>query len=236
MTGDNNKETSIIPISSTDLVRVGNSIAITNKIIKEHEQRIIISKLDTVKIGNQEWMIKNLDEDRYRNGDPIPLVTDATVWGTLTIGAYCFYNNNPENATKYGKLYNWHAVNDPRGLAPAGWHIPSDAEWISLADCLGGYESAGRAMKETGTSHWTHWKHKDAYATNSSGFTGLPCGSRSGTGDTFTNIGEWGHWWSSTEDSISKAWYCSLYYREGRLYRNNYFVKRLGFSVRCLRD
>lgn len=97
MTEYNKKENSIIPISSTDLVRVGNSIEIVNKIIKEHEQRIVIRKFDTVKIGNQEWMVKNLDVDRYRNGDPIPMVTNDEEWNSLTTGAYCYFNNDPTN-------------------------------------------------------------------------------------------------------------------------------------------
>ena len=90
-----------------------------------------------VTICNQYWMPKNLDVDHYRNGDPIPQVTDPEVWGTLTTGAWCYYNNDPANGAVYGKLYNWYAVNDPRGLAPAGWHIPTEAEMIVMSDCLG---------------------------------------------------------------------------------------------------
>ena len=121
-------------------------------------------------------MDKNLDVDRYRNGDPIPKVTDPTAWVALTTGAYCYYNNDSATyAATYGKLYNWYAVNDPRGLAPAGWHIPSDAEWATIETCLGGASVAGGEMKETGT---IHWQSPNTGATNSSGFTGLPGGYR----------------------------------------------------------
>ena len=82
-------------------------------------------------------MLKNLDVSKYRNGDDIPQVTDATTWANLTTGAWCYYENNTANGTVYGKLYNWFAVNDPRGLAPSGWHIPSQAEWVTLQNCLG---------------------------------------------------------------------------------------------------
>ncbi len=92
----------------------------------------------------QSWMTTNLDVDRYRNGDPIPHVTDPLVWKTLTTGAYCYYDNDSATyAAVYGKLYNWYAVNDPRGLAPEGWHVPTDFEWTTLADCLGGTSVAG---------------------------------------------------------------------------------------------
>ena len=124
----------------------------------------------------QTWMLKNLDVDRYRNGDPIPKVTDPSIWTSLTTGAYCYYNNDSATyAATYGKLYNWYAVHDPRGLAPEGWHIPSDAEWATLETCLGGSSVAGGKMKETGTTHWTA---PNTDATNSSGFAGLPGGFR----------------------------------------------------------
>src|SRR5580765_7574137 len=98
-----------------------------------------------IKIGTQKWMSRNLDVTYYRNGDVIPHVTDPTKWQALTTGAWCWYNNDSANGAVYGKLYNWYAVNDPRGLVPAGWHIPSDAEWNTLSTYLGIY--AGGKMK-----------------------------------------------------------------------------------------
>jgi hypothetical protein len=90
----------------------------------------------TTTICDQTWMVKNLDVDHYRNGDPIPQVTDPAAWAALTTGAWCYYYNDPAIGAIYGKLYNWYAVNDPRGLAPVGWHIPTEPEWITLVNCL----------------------------------------------------------------------------------------------------
>jgi uncharacterized protein (TIGR02145 family) len=186
----------------------------------------------SVNICYELWMDKNLDVNRYRNGDPIPKVTDPTAWEALTTGAYCYYNNDSATyAATYGKLYNWYAVNDPRGLAPAGWHIPSDAEWTTLETCLGGATIAGGAMKETGT---IHWQSPNTGATNSSDFTGLPGGYRNYTG-LFGNVGEYGYWWSSTSQSGAGAWARQLRYDITDVLINSQ-AKRNGLSVRCLSD
>jgi uncharacterized protein (TIGR02145 family) len=176
-------------------------------------------------------MSKNLDVAFYRNGDPIPQVTDATAWAALTTGAWCYYNNDPTQGNKYGKLYNWYAVNDPRGLAPQGWHVPSDAEWTTLVTTLGGSSVAGGKMKEAGTLNWTT---PNTSATNESGFAGLPGGYRSFNG-SFNFVGSDGSWWSATEYFSTEAWYRYLYYNDGSL-NMNIFNKKYGFSVRCLRD
>ena len=189
-----------------------------------------LGSIPSVTICTQVWMLKNLDVSTYRNGDPIPQVTDSIQWVNLTTGAWCYYNNNSANGPVYGKLYNWYAVNDPRGLAPAGWHVPSDAEWTTLSTCLGGDLIAGGPMKEIGTTHWTP---PNTGATNTSGFTGLPGGTRNN--DTFNGVGFNGFWWSSTEYDTSIAWLRYLAYANGifgRIASN----KQCGFSVRCLRD
>ncbi len=186
----------------------------------------------TVTICSQNLAVKNLDVDRYRNGDPIPKITDNAAWVALTTGAYCYYNNDSATyAATYGKLYNWYAVNDSRGLAPAGWHIPTDAEWTILSTCLGGDAVAGGAMKEAGTVHWTS---PNTGATNSSGFTGLPGGFRN-TDGTFAGVSTNGYWWSSTEDNTANAWDRQLVYTDGNFYRFSN-LKLHGFSIRCLRD
>ena len=186
------------------------------------------SGFPTVTICSQVWMGKNLAVSNYRNGEIIPQVTDST-WSGLTTGAWCWYDNDSAtNGATYGKLYNWYAVNDPRGLAPQGWHIPTDSEWTALSTCLGGN---GGAMKETGTAHWAS---PNTGATNSSGFTGLPGGSRNSIG-TYVNIGYYGNWWSSTAYDASNAWYRYLKYTTANVYRSNY-SKTAGFSVRCVRD
>ena len=184
-----------------------------------------------ITIGNQNWAPKNLDVVTYRNGDPIPEVQAASTWSNLTTGAWCYYENNTANGTTYGKLYNWYAVNDPRGLAPNGYHIPTDAEWTTLSSYIGGTVTAGGKMKEAGTSHWLS---PNTNATNSSGFTGLPGGFRYSIG-SFYSIGAFGYWWSSSEFNTSSALYRYLYYSGGYVDRDD-LDKQNGFSLRCLRD
>jgi len=177
-----------------------------------------------VAIGNQVWTSKNLDVVTYRNGDSIPQVQDIEAWRDLTTGAWCYYENNTANGTKYGKLYNWYAVNDPRGLAPKGYHIPTDKEWTILTKNLGGESKAVTKMKST--SGW------EKNGNNTSGFAGLPGGSRMAVEDEF--IGYLGFWWSSSKE-IGLGCYIGLP-------TNNVNVTRgavspyVGYSVRCLRD
>ena len=193
----------------------------------------------TVTIGTQVWTTKNLDVATYSDGTVIPQVTDPTAWANLTTGAWCYYNNTTANGTTYGKLYNWYAVagihdTDPntpnKKLAPTGYHIPSDAEWTTLTDYLGGESVAGGKMKAT-----TLWNSPNKDATNSSGFTGLPGGYRRNIGGKFNSIGCLGNWWSSSEDGKTFAWARDLYCYNG--YATSYTTfKTDGSSVRCLRD
>jgi uncharacterized protein (TIGR02145 family) len=176
-------------------------------------------------------MEKNLDVVTYRNGDIIPQVTDPTAWAALTTGAWCYYNNDPASGAIYGKLYNWYAVNDARGLAPQGWHIPTDAEWDTLSTKLGGDPVAGFKIKTTGTTRWTT---PNTGATNESGFAGLPGGSRYNDG-SYNLVGFIGNWWSATEFNNSNAWSRNVFYTTGTFFRN-YGSKTDGFTVRCLRD
>jgi uncharacterized protein (TIGR02145 family) len=186
---------------------------------------------DSVIIGSQIWKSKNLDVITYRNGDTIPQVNDPAEWANLKTGAWCHYNNDASNNSAYGKLYNWYAINDTRGLSPEGWHIPSDAEFTILSDYLGGESVAGGKMKETG---YTHWLSPNEGATNSSGFSGLPGGYRSSNG-YYYSIRYYGYWWSSTVYDDTYAWYIYLYYNYTDLSRD-YNYKVCGFSVRCVRD
>jgi len=187
--------------------------------------------LPTIVIGTQQWMNKNLDVAFYRNGDPIPQVTDQAAWVGLTTGAWCYNYNDSTKGGVYGKLYNWYAVTDPRGLAPIGWHIPDNAEWAILEATLGGAALAGARMKEAGSDHWAM---PNTGGNNNSGFTGLPGGFRGSFG-TFDEVGTSGVWWSATENDESTAWYRYISYSSGVL--NNFTeVKQAGFSVRCIRD
>ena len=211
-------------------------------------QNANVTPLPNVTIGTQVWSSTNLDVTTYRDGTPIPQVTDPTAWAGLTTGAWCYYNNDPANGAVYGKLYNWYAVagihdaaslNNPslrKQFAPQGWHIPSDAEWTILTDFLGGESVAGGKMKSTGTiqAGTGLWESPNAAATNESGFTGLPAGYRDGVG-TFDTIGFDGLWWSSSEGDTTNAWNRFLDYNLGNAYRS-YFNKLFGFSVRCVRD
>ncbi len=185
----------------------------------------------TIKIGEQWWMAENLKVTRYRNGDPIPNVTGESAWSGLTTGAYCSYENDPANAETYGYLYNWYAVNDPRGLAPEGWHVPTDAEWKKLVEYLGGYAVAGGKLKDTGT---TLWKESNTDATNESGFSALPGGYRH-HGGYFDIADYYAYLWSSTENNRYSAWNRQLsYVYPGAL--RDYYSKRYGLSIRCIRD
>jgi uncharacterized protein (TIGR02145 family) len=202
-----------------------------------------VAVLPSVTIGTQVWTNKNLDVERYRNGDIIPQVTDPIQWAALTTGAWCWYNNDSATyAATYGRLYNWYAVNDARGMAPFGWHVPSDAEWNKLVKYLdAGADTtacnnciqstiAGGSMKST-----TGWNAPNTGTTNSSGFSGLPGGYRFDSGTLFAGIGEYGIWWCSTEYSELQCWIRFLNSYDIGVDRAHY-DKRWGFSVRCVRN
>jgi uncharacterized protein (TIGR02145 family) len=183
----------------------------------------------TVRIGTQTWASTNLNAGTFRNGDSIPEAITNQDWVTAGESgkpAWCYYNNDPANGPKYGKLYNWYAVNDPRGLAPAGWIIPGDADWSKLMYFLGGPDMSGRKMKST-----SGWKDGNI-GTNESGFTGLAGGYRVENG-TFLNLGSIGTWWSSTESKSLSAidYYLSLSSSLGR----SSSPRQRGESIRCLR-
>jgi uncharacterized protein (TIGR02145 family) len=178
-------------------------------------------------------MVENLKTTRFQNGESIPNITDDNSWATLTKGAYCDYNNLQENSAKYGHLYNWFAVNDSRKIAPAGWHIPTDAEWTTLTDYLGGESVAGGKLKEAGILNWIS---PNSSATNESGFTGLPGGLRSYSNGTFRNMGTNCYFWSSTASDDLRAWDRELFNNQTNLFRYYYDSKLYGFSIRCLKD
>ena len=186
-----------------------------------------------VKIGNQIWMSKNLDVDRFRNGDVIPEVKNAKQWrkaGKNKKAVFCYYEYDSKNGKVYGKLYNWFAVNDPRGLAPAGFHVPSDAEWTVLTEFIGGEYVAGEKLKST--SGWANGGNGNG--DNSSGFNGLPGGLCNFDG-YFDDVADYGYFWSSSEDSACNAWYRDLANNNARVGRSSGY-KYNGLSVRCLRD
>jgi uncharacterized protein (TIGR02145 family) len=186
-------------------------------------------------------MAENLKTIVYANGDTIPNISNDDQWYDQTTGAFASYNNNNQNQNTYGILYNWFAISDPRKVCPTGWHVPSDAEWDILIAYLdpssnlpvNGTQSiiAGGKMKSTGTQHWYF---PNSYATNQSGFSGLPGGGRSLFGD-FVNLNLYGTWWSSTQKSSIDVWNRTLSYNNGEVIRSGSFMGQ-GSSVRCIKD
>lgn len=198
----------------------------------------------TIKIGNQWWMAENLKVTHYRNGDPIPNVTDNGQWSNLNTGAWCAYANDVANADTYGLLYNWFAVNDSRNIAPEGWHVPTDREWKQLEMALGmsrdeaddtGWRGTNEGSKLAGNAElWNNGDLKNNAEFGSSGLSGLPGGYRLGYG-LFAGLGLYAAFWSSTEYLSSYAWYRSLLYNSTDVARYD-TSKEVGFSVRCVRD
>lgn len=188
----------------------------------------------TVKINQQTWLGQNLIVSHFRNGDPIPQVSTDEEWekaGNDQKPAWCYYENSNDQGKVYGKLYNWYAVNDKRGLAPKGYHIPTDEEWKNMSSYLGGGEKAGGKLKEKGM---THWKIPNAAATNSSGWNGLPGGLNYSFG-TFVGMGSTGYWWTSIENGDVTANVYSLSFENSTLF-DLFLNKGVGLSVRCIKD
>jgi len=199
-----------------------------------------------VKIGDQIWMAENLKVTHYRNGDEIPRITDKYEWSKIKNGAYCNYNNIDSYSNIYGRLYNWFAVNDSRGIAPEGWHIPTDQEWMELERYLGmsytdasskGWgrgSSVGDKLKEKGSDHWNYG------GNNETGFTALPGGDRTmdnsySSPSSFNDIHDLSAFWTSTEYGLYMAWYRGLGDIRSDVFRYT-GMKQYGFSVRCIKN
>lgn len=187
----------------------------------------------TVTIGKQTWMVKNLDVDTFRNGDPIPQAKTDAEWKKASqdhAPAWCYLDNIPTNGKIYGKLYNWFAVTDSRGLAPKGYKVPTKDDWHELMEFAGGQQVAGKKLKSQ-----TGWPD-NGNGSNESGFTGLPGGIRyhSGHFDTFR---KYGHWWTSTNLPPIWAWQYYMTSRGDEIgYYSKDFGKGAGLSVRCLKE
>lgn len=196
-------------------------------------QIILIASIgysQSITIGKQVWMTKNLDVDKFQNGDPIPQAKTEEEWKNALKNkqpAWCYYDNNNSISSKYGKLYNWFAVNDPRGLAPKGWHVPTALEWTELVTYLGNQSIAGKKMKSK--DGWPN----NCNGTNESGFTGYPGGYRDNKG-IFIGSGKRAQWWSSTKGfeaahSIDIDFFNAITRNIGTDWGN-------GLSVRCLKN
>jgi len=221
------------PLKSTRIITADNRIdkAVKGKLTDPRDGG---ETYPTVLIGSQNWMAENLDVGTFLNGDIIPQAQTMADWekaGNEKRPAWCYYKNDPSTYEDYGKLYNWYAIKDPRGLAPVGWHVPGDAEWATLITYLGGELVAGGKMKETGT---LHWGNPNTGATNNCGCSGFSGGSRHMEGE-FIEVGKSGTWWSSTEFDAKAAVYIFLFYNNDNIFMTM-GNKHFGMSVRCLRD
>jgi uncharacterized protein (TIGR02145 family) len=183
-------------------------------------------------IGTQEWMIRNLDTDTFRNGEPIPTAHTPAEWveaATNRTPAWCYYMDNPENGTLYGRLYNWYAVTDPRGLAPSGWKVPDDMDWKELEAYLSESGLDGGALKsETG------WANPQSWDSNVTGFSALP-GQMRFENASFYEGAELALFWSTHEINDEKAEARGLH-GEVNNFSEFFHLKGAGLSVRCLRE
>ena len=221
----------------TSLLTIVGLLLVTG--YKQIDRKNIVKDYDgniyhTVKIGKQVWMVENLKTTHYRNGDPIEHAFDDREWSNIKIGAYCNYDNNPNNSEIYGRLYKKEAITDSRNITPAGWHIPTSDDWKTLQTFLGGASLSGGKMKEAGTVHWVD---PNKGANNSSGFTGVPGGFRFSNG-VFGSIGFVAHMWSSgwkKLDGSDAPWFRLVSSSEQSINHNDY-SEATGFSVRCIKD
>jgi uncharacterized protein (TIGR02145 family) len=186
----------------------------------------------TVKIGTQTWMAENLKTTKGSDGSSLPIVMNASEWASLTSGAYCYYDNSVGNGHTYGLLYNFYAIAGVGNICPSGWHVSTNEDWETLTSFLGDAGSCGGMLKEAGLAHWSP---PNEGASNSTGFTALPGGARYYTGEFSNPPGSAGNWWTSTEESSTKAvfWGMGSY---GINMDFNSYNKRGGMSVRCVKD
>ncbi|HET6559265.1 MAG TPA: fibrobacter succinogenes major paralogous domain-containing protein, partial [Prolixibacteraceae bacterium] len=180
-------------------------------------------------IGTQVWMVENLKTTKYNDGTPIPNVSAGPDFLATTAAAYCWYDNDIKNKADYGALYNWYAVNSGK-LCPPGWHVPSNEEWIALANYLGGYRIAGAKLKEAGTIHWGLLSNPEA--TNESGFTALPGGTTYSGGSI--GLGYHGVWWTSSRSDWGPT--CYVMSHDNVALMDSGGDNYDGFSVRCIKD
>ena len=234
---ENSENKSIISTGGSNLAKTEKLLSITQKILSE-----IKPQYESVRIGNQEWMTRNLDVDRFRNGDLIPHIESNEEWeyaGENGQPACCYYDNDPENGKKYGKLYNWYAVADNRGLTPAGWHVPSDDEWTSLVEFLG--KDSGLKMKSV--NDWIKWDYYlgiNPNGDNSSGFNALPGGYRNSFG--FHHSRRVSEFWCTTEYTIEDDFTSTMNYNLDSEFdclvpsHHHDDLMYRGASVRCIID
>ena len=203
---------------------------------------------DVVQIGYQCWFAENLRTEHYTNGDAIPANLSMDEYRSTNSGAVVVYGDGEGEDTycmsrspdgdacdpvwslnEYGRLYNWYAVDDARGLCPTGWHVPTDGDWTEMTDYLGGESVAGGEMKTT------YGWDKKGNGTNSSGFSGLP-GGFCQVAIEYILAGRDSYWWSSSPADYWSAWSRHLHHGNTNFSRSDAANRRYGYSVRCLKD
>jgi uncharacterized protein (TIGR02145 family) len=214
---EHSSKNSLVKIGDKSITRYSN--ALLRRALKEIPK--VYSPFKTVKIGEQIWMAENLNVDHYRNGDPIPEVINPEIWANLKTGAWCYYDNNSESNKRYGKLYNWYAVIDPRGLAPEGWHVPTREDFHKLQKAV---SNDGNALIDI----------RQGTGTNKSGFSALLSGNRGYDGE-FIGLGCYTFFWGSVELNTIFACDLALYNSDSSIDFNT-GCKEDGFSVRCVKD
>lgn len=184
---------------------------------------------ETVTIGTQVWMKQNFKATKLNDGTPIPNLTNDAAWAADAAGAYRLYGNDPAMKAVYGCLYNWFAIN-LANFAPAGWHVPTLAEWQTLIDFVGDENTAGGILKEAGNTHWSY----PNIASDDYGFTALPNGNCSSAG-VFSLLGSIAMFWSATELDAATAWLRGMSYSTAIM---TYVAqaKNFGFGVRLIKD
>ncbi len=181
-------------------------------------------------IGTQTWMTENLKTTKYNDGSAIPNIRDSVKWALSYSPAYCWYRNDSTANNAYGALYSLFAVNSKK-LCPTGWHIPTDTEWATLFDFLGGEPVAANKLKEPGT---IHWRSSYAEVTNESGFTALPGGLR-GYDGSFLSRTSYGYWWKAPIGAPNNGYTVCMSYEGGQIYAWQ-FIERIACSVRCIKN
>jgi uncharacterized protein (TIGR02145 family) len=185
----------------------------------------------SVMIGSQVWMVGNLKTTKFNDGSPIPYVEDSGPWNNTITSGYCWYGNNETTyKDSYGALYNWYTVNSGK-LCPIGWHVPSDSEWSTLSNFLGGATLSGGKLKEAGS---LHWKSPNTGATNETSFSAIPGGNRTNSG-LFENAGNYGQWWSTTPGTSNVSYYRYLYFGNSSMV-SSFVNQKYGLSVRCIKN
>jgi uncharacterized protein (TIGR02145 family) len=224
--------------NETNIKRNGDTISFGSLQLYIPGVKTFVSGIPAVIIKGQIWMDKNLDVTTYRNGDPIPEVKDSAGWTSRTTGAWCNFANNSDFGQTYGKLYNWFAATDPRGLCPTGWRLPTKNDFEILIRNTGGDSLSAISLREPGTTYWT-----TNTGNNSSGFSARAGSWRGGDGNFYYWVRTAGWWWTGTKEAGSTEWdlnYPWVFHIQdqgrARLDRDPYFRMPAGVSVRCIKE